>query len=630
LCTGYFVVLVRRRRHDASESFGPMVQIVTIDLAPRGIDLPADRIGVVIAQPWLELTVAEPFVCAAGAVDRQLAMVDRTLDIARQAPHGKAKTHFTILPEFSVPGLAGAARIDAALQADSWPVATVVIAGIGGLTKPQYAQLLAEPHTHVAASNAADQLQADEWANCIVTWVKAANGTVERWVQPKIWPSWPENNGQYQRMFRGKAVFQFRGMHAGDAVPYRFASLVCFDWIADAGAHKVWRWLLDAMQQEAAGGGAMLPLTWLFVIQHNDKPNHETFLRELADFFNPVTCPSVRRQETCVVFANNAGKSIPGRALTHGCTSLVFSPNVTFQRPDSYFTYSNGGPRTRGNNLVHPRREAVFREKGSCVHSFVQVNPNAVVPGAAGHTLPIENPEVYPVNPAETGPRTPGATVAAGVKWLNDSLDELACLSTQFPESAMKAAVAAAHGANENDFRGKPASEAVRVFAQASPSFQIEKAGGARFDKFADDWDTPETHALEHVVQTLDVLRTAFSDTSAAPGMDMHGGATIRSTAVDILAVRGNSHIECVQHANKFMPHARRKVLVVTRDYHNTRLGNRAGSFLRVGQTKITSPIRFNDPGSNRIHLGSHELLDCYLKTSTPAELEASVYACIN
>jgi hypothetical protein len=35
-------------------------------------------------------------------------------------------------------------------------------------------------------------------------WVKDANGSLERWIQPKLHPAWPEMNISHQHMFRGK------------------------------------------------------------------------------------------------------------------------------------------------------------------------------------------------------------------------------------------------------------------------------------------------------------------------------------------------------------------------------------------------------------------------------------------
>jgi hypothetical protein len=80
--------------------------------------------------------------------------------------------------------------------------------------------------------------------------VKGTNNVVERWIQPKIYPSRPENNAQYQRMFHGGCVYLFKGLFETGGAAFRFSSLVCFDWITTVGANKPWQWLLEAMHGE--------------------------------------------------------------------------------------------------------------------------------------------------------------------------------------------------------------------------------------------------------------------------------------------------------------------------------------------------------------------------------------------
>src|SRR5271154_3296709 len=104
-----------------------MITIETVDLASRGITLPCDRVGMVIAQPCLGLTAIEPFQCRPDLQLQQLAVINRTLEIARAVPHGAQRTHFTIFPEFSIPGLAGVALIDDAIRSPNWPARTVVM-----------------------------------------------------------------------------------------------------------------------------------------------------------------------------------------------------------------------------------------------------------------------------------------------------------------------------------------------------------------------------------------------------------------------------------------------------------------------------------------------------------------------
>ena len=65
-----------------------MIQVERVDLNPLGIVLPSDRVGMVVAQPNLQLTAVEPYRCAVEAKPAQLAMVAATLKVALQNPHG--------------------------------------------------------------------------------------------------------------------------------------------------------------------------------------------------------------------------------------------------------------------------------------------------------------------------------------------------------------------------------------------------------------------------------------------------------------------------------------------------------------------------------------------------------------
>jgi hypothetical protein len=556
-------------------------------------------------------------------------LVTRTLDIARAVAHGAQRTHFTIFPEFCIPGLPGIAAIDAALQAADWPARTVVIGGVDGLERPDYLTLIGARNTFVHdAANGADRVAADQWVNCAVIWVKGANNVVERWIQPKIYPSRPENNAQFQRMFRGGCVYLFKGLYQTGGAAYRFSSLVCFDWIATVGAHKPWQWLLESMHNEGAQLMASLPLTWLFVIQHNDQPNHATFLGELADFYNPILYPSAGRQGTCIVFANNAGSDKPGRIAEYGCTSLVFPQSAQFTATDCYVTHSNGGPRFRGNNLVHPHRDVFFREGGPCIHSFIQVNPASIVPGAAGQTIPVENPFVYPIDPAFADPRTPSAPVPGAVKWWNDALDNIECLSIPYQPRPLAQAVAASHLLNVHDLRTKAAAPAIKVLALSDPGFVKELPGppARSVCKHADEWSSAETEAFTHVVHTLDIFRVGFPDaTSITTGA--HAEATIQGKPVEILAVRGATHDQNLKHADKHVPLPRRQFVIVSRDTHNSLLGSREGNIFRTKPAGDPALVKFSDPGYNRFYLGFQELLTDFINANSPVELEGGVCA---
>ncbi len=593
-----------------------MVHIETIDLSLRGVTLPSDRVGMVIAQPFLSLTDAEPYQCTPQAKPEQLAMLADTLAVARDAPHGEQKTHFTIFPEYSIPGLDGISLVEQALRAADWPTGTIVIGGIDALSKSDFETLTGEPDTHLDTThNGLNRIAQNEWVNCAIIWVKGENEIVERWLQPKLLPAGPERNTQFQEMFRGDSVFVFKGPFNNDAQQYHFSSLVCFDWIATQNGEIVWRGVLDALQQEVAPNE--LSLSWLFVIQHNNKPSHDTFLSEVRGFFDQNIAPNVRRDRTCLVFANSAGKALPGRAITHGSTSLIFSGQAQFEEPVCKPTFSNGGQRYRLSTLLSAYKDVFFRECGACIHSFVQINAGSLTAGPAGRRLAVEQAFVYPLNNTED-PRVPARPVPACIKWLNDELDDLPSLTATYSTTPLATQVDSAH-------QGTIA--ALRTLSHQSTTHAVNLAAIEPKGKHADEWDQTETDALKHVVHTLDIISIGF--TTSDYGADQaHATAIINNQTVDILAIRGTSHPVCIEHSKNFLPSPRRQVLLISRDDpDNNPWSKRFGSFLQPESTRLGQEVDITDPASGLLHLGYRNLLDIFMDSTTVADIQGRINA---
>src|SRR2546425_576570 len=164
-----------------------MLHVEDADLTGFDVRLPAHLVGMVVMQPFLTLTGEEPFRCQPDRVPQLLATLERTLVIARGADHGAEKTHFTLIPEYCIPGLEGVARIETVLRDPSWPGGTIVIGGTDALLKADYAALCGTAGTSVdTMRNGPERVNDGEWINCCVVWVKAGNGQLRRWLQPKI------------------------------------------------------------------------------------------------------------------------------------------------------------------------------------------------------------------------------------------------------------------------------------------------------------------------------------------------------------------------------------------------------------------------------------------------------------
>jgi hypothetical protein len=156
-------------------------------------------------------------------------MLTDTLKVSRAAQRGSPKTHFTIFPEYSIPGPDGIALVETALRASGWPTGTIVIGGTDALSKPDFVTLAAGTGTHLDTThNALAGIGQNQWINCAVIWVKAEDGTVDRWLQPKLCPAGPERNVQFQDMFQGSSVLllEDRSPMAGNTTFARLFALI--------------------------------------------------------------------------------------------------------------------------------------------------------------------------------------------------------------------------------------------------------------------------------------------------------------------------------------------------------------------------------------------------------------------
>lgn len=597
-----------------------MVHIETVDLSQLAVTLPSEGVGMVIAQPFLMLTNIEPYRCTKQSKPQQIQMIRDTLEVARAVKHGATKTHFTVFPEYSIPGPEGIALIDDALAQTDWPTSTIVIGGIDALLKSEFSALSGTAGTYLdTVHNSLERIEQSEWINCCITWVKDDHGNVSRWLQPKLSPAWEEQNITYQNMFRGASVFMFKG-YLEDGTYFRFSSLVCFDWIAQVENQKIWRWVLSDLEQQAVNLQGELSLSWFFVIQHNKKPSHPTFLAGVNDFFNQTDMRNARRERACLVFANSAGKSVPGRADDYGNTALLFAPQALFAKTDCHPTFSNGGVRYRSCTLLDSCRDVLFRERGACVHSFFQVNPNSLSAGPAGRKIALKNPFVFPLDGCND-PRVPSGLVPACIKWLNDELDSVVSLGVHYQQKPLAQQAIAAHN---------KIVEALRAIEPQSAEAAIRLASSASKDKDADKWDNPETEALEHLVHTLTIFNVGLASPKTATDSP-HATITLSGEVIDLVAIRGSSHEGCVEHSKQFLPMTRRRVLLVSRDRDNNTWDKRFGNFMEVEQPQLNQERNITTPASGLLHLGYRTLLDIFRQSPTQdaanGEINASLAA---
>lgn len=600
------------------------VNVVEVDLGALGVQLPPAAVGMVLAQPRIQFTDQEPIVCVPARRQKLLDDAKRALDVARARHHRVDKTHFTVLPECSLPGLDGVAVVDEALAQADWPAGTIVIGGVDGLGRDAYAQLLSGPHTtHDVETSAPGLVGPGQWVNCSVTWVKLPTGEVHRWVQPKIEPAWVELNRAHQSMFTGQSIFLFKARCQETGTSFRFATLLCFDWIGERDGRPIWEWLLHAMQTWAAERDGALRLNWLFVAQCNPAPSHPAFMQHVVRFFDATRFPDALRDDTCLVMANVAGRDEPGKCDEYGSSAVIFSSPKVAKPVTCMPTYCNGGPPLRAGNLLGNFKDALFRERGACVHSFQVRNPRALPNDSGGRRHALEHATVHPLSD-KADARTPGAEVPAVVKWVNDHLDDSQqALCHRHSGVPLVNAAQAAHGSIESSLRGLKATDLNRAVlvanAPASPNAE---------NVHVDTWGSKEQSAVTHMVHTLSILDVAGFQPVVHAASAL---ATIKRTGADaeVVAVLAPTHEAADKHVREKRLVHRGPLLVVMRDTDNTPWHKLEGRFLDRRDKPENEP-RITDPNSAVIHLGYQNLLQAYLHAQASNDIRGVVDGAFN
>lgn len=595
-----------------------MVNVIEIDIGELGVQLPRGEVGMVIAQPFVELVPLEPFTIRPENIEAVKAGIDNTLAVALRCAHGIEKTHFTIFPECSIPGLAGFDRISTAMSNIEWPTGTFIIGGIDGLTRQQFGELIARPNAEYDnVRNNFNRIREDQWVNCCVIWAKLDTGEVRAWIQPKIEPAWVERNVNHMNMFRGQSVFLFKGTFVGTNMPYRFATLICFDWIGSQGEHRVWEWLLRHIDESAGAIQAIQPLTWLFIAQFNPGPSHPSFMSQVQPFFNQVTFPNVLRNDTSLIMANVAGKPVPGATETFG-RSAVISANTKFNNHDCPPTFCHGGEAQRPGNPLENLKDAVFRERGACIHSFRLLNPSVLPLGAAGRRFVVDEATVHPIQDIND-PRATGGIIPAVVKWINDELDDPE-KSLQAKNRALPMALAAgaAHQRSVNALRWLPAASLSKTILISSPN-AVDSP---------DRWNITQSIAVKHVLHTFSIFDAAqypvvFHGTGAQ--------ATIvkGEQSIEVVAVIGRSHEECDKHIISKLPGHRGQLLVVSRDDDNNSWDPRMRTIFDQNAV-LTTELNITDPTSAVIRVGYRDILDAYHSAANELALKDAIDAAIS
>jgi len=602
--------------------------VIQVEEIPLDIIFPDNGIGVVTMQPFVELNDSEPFQWLANKKQIQIDRIVRTLEISKNADHGCEKTHFTVFPEYSIPGLDGVQRMQALLEDGSWQNGTFVIGGIDGLTKEAYVTLCGQANTTVNPANQPDKVRDGQWINCAIVWSKQ-NGIVSRWLQPKIIPAAQEELCPASHMFEGRSVYIFKPQISlqGSLLSYRFFCLICKDWIGNIGALRVIDDVLAEIDRNK-GNTDRLDIYLSLILKRNLDPDYPLFLQTTEQYLNENTSVGIRRAEGAVFFVNNAGKEGPGHCASFGKSGFVFHPNCSFVTHEEYCppTYT-----LKKRDGFATCKEARFRENGSCITSFRFIPPiHAIVRRIPATTkIPINPAIVHSIEvnagATEIDPRTPGAEVPASIKWANDCLDRIDSLLEHQTGNPLRNEIKSRHDAVSKEIRKSNHEFICRCITMASCGIQDEASKWTNSKAHnIDNWDEQEKRNFETVVHSLSVIRNHQPiEINSSP---THGTIKIQDKVIDIIVVFGKSHEECREYAKAmYRLGEQRFVIVITRDINGSSVQKKFGSFLEI-ETELEErgPI-ITDPNRRFIYCGYQNLIDCCFHSPNLTELERRI-----
>ena len=516
-----------------------------------------------LVQPFLDFRtpLQEPFPLTQRCCQRLLGAIDGVFE--RAASH---RPHVVLFPEFALPGVAAVRRVIAGLSAATVAAPTIVVGGVSGLSRGEFASLCALPGVEpVDSVNAPARVQSTEWVNTSITFVKEDDGVLRLWVQPKLSPSWPEANCQHQAMFQGGLVRIFRARFDND-VPCRFLSLLCFDWVGQENGVPVPDAVIQQFDPACHAAGSPQDLQWVFVLQHNPAPNHATFLAATHRFLTQAAYPFVRRRDAAVIMASTASAQQPARGGPYGYSSLVFGPQAPFDSNGCPPTFATQSSRLRQSGALGTCKDVVFREMGECAHLADVRVPNFVIADPTDRTAALVQAQALPLLGDVVDPRIPGESVPAVVKWANDELDDVPDFCTlYFAGLPLETAMRGAHARMVDGYRtlrsqdlalridGACASRLTKGDGQADPAADLDTR-----------WDAEERRGLRHVMQALTLVGGAV-DVNPVDAQ-LHARC---AQGVEIAAIAGSTHADCVRALKRLAARTHSPIVFVSRDDEN-------------------------------------------------------------
>ncbi len=577
----------------------------------------------VVLQPFIKIGGDEPFQWLNTEKTKQIQRIIRTLELARQVDHGCEKTHFTIFPEYSIPGLEGIERMQEILQNGSWKPGTFVVGGVDGLTKDDYDTLCRQGNTEVSPQNGPENVLATQWVNCCITWGKESDGSLKKWVQPKLIPSWLQRNIICSEMFCGSSVYVFKCKFENH-MDCHFLPLICFDWIGQVNLRRGILAVVHEINRCWESSGRR-DINFIFVLQNNDEPNHRLFLENARNYFEERTShPFAGRDNSVIIFANTAGGPIPGKYGKYGYSSLICSPISPYDTKSCPPTFSVKTTKLRNTDGLGGCKDTLFREMGACIHSFEFCPPTFVNLGPAGRTLLIKRGAVHPVDEAIIDPRVSGNPIPASIKWVNDQLDDIKSILHYEVTNPLRVPIELSHEEISKKIRLCSDVFLNRCLEWTIYDYDKWVDLGARKIPDVDNWDDVERASLETVIYSLSMINACkpleISNTT------MHAILRSGTNMIDIIIVSGGETSErCFRYGAQFLTDAKRFGIVITRDIHDTPVTRRDRSILEAGGGITERGPSITDPSSRFVHCGYSNLKNACFDSTSLTDLNVKV-----
>jgi hypothetical protein len=358
---------------------------------------PAKQLPALFLSPHLEFVSAGAgFRLTAATAARQKRTISECIQLAKEQ-----QIQLVVMPECSMPRISFQ-QLDTEVRSGDWPNNSIVIAGVEPVS-------IAELSWFLDQSNNPEETKtvnagASNFANICSVWIKNNGGEVRNFIQLKQRPSQEEQ--AIQGFYQGDFILLFR------ADLLSFAVLICIDCIGIGIDEFV------AAMTAGIEDGRSRDLNGLFVIQHNDRPEHPEFIG-FAEKVLSVR-PKLRTDHvSAVAFVNSASKEHGRSRQEHYGRSAIY-----YYRRGNWQGCSEDGPldlvphtfafEKRLNTLVRVR----FREDGPSVTKFTFIIPSEVGPESGEPKYPLHDAVSLKLN--EEGSLGPLLSVPPLKKVLSD------------------------------------------------------------------------------------------------------------------------------------------------------------------------------------------------------------------